>query len=222
VTPDRLVIFAKRPIPGRVKTRLVPPLAAEQAAQLYLACLRDVVIRAACGPAPLALWYEQATGAREFFEREFTHVERERQHGRNLGEKMSDAFARSFAGGAERVVIIGSDSPTMPPDFIRSAFDDLREIDAVIGPAHDGGYYLVGLRSGAWPAAAHLFREVRWSADNVFITTMARAAEAGLELRVLPGWYDVDRIEDLDQARADVESDSHLARWFAEFDAPVA
>jgi rSAM/selenodomain-associated transferase 1 len=176
-------------------------------------------MRAACGPAPLALWYEHETGAREYFEREFTHVERERQRGRNLGEKMSDAFARCFEAGAERVVIIGSDSPTMPPDFIRSAFDDLREIDAVIGPAHDGGYYLVGLRSAAWPAAAHMFRAVRWSTDYVFITSMERAAEAGLELRVLPGWYDLDRIEDLAQVRADAESDSHMGRWFAAFDA---
>ncbi|MGH7476230.1 MAG: TIGR04282 family arsenosugar biosynthesis glycosyltransferase [Longimicrobiales bacterium] len=211
--PDRLIVFAKRPMPGRVKTRLVPPLTVDEAAALYDAILRDVVALAARQHAQLELWYQRGVGAREFFREHFPVVPLQPQGGGELGEKLADAFQRSFASGAERVVIIGSDSPTLPESVLTGAFEALDDADLVLGPASDGGYYLVGLRAAAWPRGTVLFDHIPWSTPDVLRRTRERAEKKGLSLRALPGWYDVDGVEDLRQAQRDTEPDSHLAHW---------
>lgn len=245
---DRLIVFARRPEAGRVKTRLTPPLSPDAAAEVYEACLRDVLALAAAERARIEIWFEEyagpdaaagsgrgaagagtsptqpagdarpgrtAGGSEAYFAREFPVVPLVRQAKGDLGERMADAFDRSFAAGAGRVLLLGSDSPTLPPDTLHAAFDHLLDAEGVLGPALDGGYYLVGLRREAWPAAAGLFREVPWSTPDVLRVTALRAAEAGLALRTLPGWYDIDRPEDLARARVDAPPDSHLARWLA-------
>ncbi|MBI4543737.1 MAG: TIGR04282 family arsenosugar biosynthesis glycosyltransferase [Gemmatimonadetes bacterium] len=213
--PDRLLIFAKLPAAGRVKTRLTPPLPPDEAASVYEACLRDVVARSARERARVELWYEDGAGAEAYFQAEFAHLPQGVQATGDLGEKLRDAFQRCFDDQGERTVIIGSDSPTLPEGVLGAAFDDLHEVDAVLGPTRDGGYYLVGVRGASWPRAERLFRGIPWSSDEVFRTTLERSAECGLELRLLPGWYDIDRLEDLQQALDDVPADSHLGRWLA-------
>jgi uncharacterized protein len=210
---DRLLIFGRRPAAGRVKTRLTPPLPPDEAAALYEACLRDVIAHAARQRGQVELWYDAEAGADAYFAAAFPHLVCRPQRAGDLGDRLADAFDRSFADGAERVVIIGSDAPTAPDSVYGAAFDALHEAVAALAPALDGGYYLIGLAASVWPAGQRLFRAVPWSSAEVFALTLDRAAEAGLEVRVLPGWYDIDRAEDLERARADLEADSHLARW---------
>ncbi|MBX6366086.1 MAG: TIGR04282 family arsenosugar biosynthesis glycosyltransferase [Gemmatimonadetes bacterium] len=215
MSADRLLVFARRPAAGRVKTRLTPPLAPDDAAQLYEAGLRDVVASAARERARIEIWYDAGAQADAYFATEFPLLVRVPQAAGSLGERMEDALARSFADGAERVVIVGSDAPTLPLSSIAAAFDDLHEVDAVLGPAADGGYYLVGVRAAGWPRAAALFRDIPWSTDEVLRRSAERPEAVGLTIRLLPGWYDLDRAEDLARARADADPESHVGRWFA-------
>jgi rSAM/selenodomain-associated transferase 1 len=212
---DRVLIFAKAPAAGQVKTRLTPPLPPDEAASLYEACLRDVVARCARERARVELWYHADHYAGDYFPREFPHLVLNIQSDGQLGDKLRAAFAHSFADGAQHVVIIGSDAPTLPDSVLNAAFDQIRDADMIIGPTRDGGYYLIGLTLAAWPRAKAVFHDIAWSTDGVFRTTVDRAVQAELAMRVLPGWYDVDTIEDLRQALSDAEAESNLARWGA-------
>jgi rSAM/selenodomain-associated transferase 1 len=212
---DRLLIFCKAPLAGRVNTRMTPPLAPDDAAALYEASLRDVIALAGRERARAELWYDSPS-AEDWFAREFPQLMRREQGAGELGERQRDAFARSFADGAERVVIIGSDSPTLPDTHLNAAFDALREAPAVTGPAQDGGYYLVGLNASVWPVAGSLFEDIGWSTPEVMKQTLHRAAESGIELRLLPGWYDVDVPADLALLRQDAAVSSHVAQWLSE------
>lgn len=210
---DRILVFAKRPAAGRVKTRLTPPLPPDEAAAVYEACMRDVLGAAARQRARIEIWYHEDNLAEEYFRAELPHIPAHAQIEGDLGAKMADAFERSFDSGAQRVIIIGTDSPTLPESVINSAFDDLHEVDAVIGPCIDGGYYAIGMRSTVRAFVPAVFSDTTWSHADVFKTTLARIAARSLSSRVLPGWYDVDTIEDLRQALADAAQESHIARW---------
>ena len=217
---DRILVFARRPAAGRVKTRLTPPLPPDEAACVYEACLRDVIALAARQRAQVEIWYDDEPSAAAYFANELPHLGAIAQAGDSLGAKMKDAFERSFADNAERVIIIGTDSPTLPETFLNTAFDDLHESDAVIGPSLDGGYYLIGLRTSAWPKARKLFDHVRWSEPDVFRTTIERIELIGLSSRVQPGWYDIDTVDDLRQALRDAAEESNLCRWATRPDLP--
>jgi len=196
-----------------VKTRLSPPLPPDEAAVVYEACLRDVLALAARERGRLELWLAGGNAARAYFAQAYPLVASALQCPGDLGARLEDAFRRSFDDGAERVLVLGSDAPTLPESNLHDAFDFLEEAPVVLGPALDGGYYLVALRRDAWPAAASLFRDIPWSTSGVLRATGEHAAAAGLELRLLPAWYDIDRAEDLARARADAPPGSHLARW---------
>ncbi|MGQ0563268.1 MAG: TIGR04282 family arsenosugar biosynthesis glycosyltransferase [Gemmatimonadota bacterium] len=210
---DRILVFAKRPAAGHVKTRLTPPLPPDEAACVYEACLRDVIALAARQRARVELWYHDEPRALEYFEGELPHVPHYPQAVGDLGARMLHAFRRSFENAAERVVIVGTDSPTLPEAVLSAAFDDLHEVDVVIAPSVDGGYYLIGLRAAARASAALLFDSIEWSSATVFRSTLERIERTRLASRVLPGWYDVDTIDDLRQALTDAAADSHLRRW---------
>ena len=212
---DRALVFGKRPAAGQVKTRLTPPLPPDEAAAVYEACLHDVVTLCARERARVELWYHADPQAEEYFAYEFPHLTIAEQGSGHLGEKMRDAIARSFADGAQRVLVIGSDVPTLPEATLHAALQGLRDAEMVIGPTLDGGYYLIGFAHEVWPRAQMLFDDVEWSTDAVFRTTIERAAHAGIDLRVLPGWYDVDTIDDLRQALLDAAPESNLGRWAA-------
>jgi rSAM/selenodomain-associated transferase 1 len=212
---DRLLIFCKAPLAGRVKTRLSPPLPPDDAASFYEAALRDVIALAGRERGRVELWYDEPAAA-GYFSTAYPHVSSELQGGGGFGERQKDAFARSFEDGAERVVIVMSDSPTLPESHLNAAFDGLRDAPGVIGPTVDGGYYLIGLQQSSWPRAASLFEDISWSSDVVLAETLQRAQQAGVELRVLPGWYDCDRPNDLERVRADALPDSNVGRWFQE------
>lgn len=161
------------------------------------------------------LWVPDAPEAARPLARRFPGFELRRQRGDDLGARLRHAFGAAFADGAGRAVVVGSDHPTLPPDHLVRAFRHLERADAVLGPTPDGGYYAVGLRAGAWPAAGGLFRDVPWSTPSVLEVTEARGRELGLRLERLPGWYDVDEPEELERLRADLEAGSATAEALA-------
>ena len=190
---NALVLFARDPVLGRVKTRLQPLLDAETVLQLYTCFLRDSIdkIRAVEGAAIFVGVYPSISS--EFFEKLSAEGEANifAQEGGDLGERMKNAFLRFLGEGYQNVVIIGSDSPTLPVSYIEMALAS--EKDVAIGPSSDGGYYLVGMRG----RLTEIFSDVAWGMDGVLSQTMDRLRSAGAELELLPLWYDVDRPDDL-------------------------
>ena len=218
---DRLlVVFSKAPVPGRVKTRLTPPLSPERAAAVHEASLRDVVARAGGVEADLVIRYAGGAGSREYFRRSFPDLSALPQGTGDLGSRLSNAFDAAFASGRVAVVAIGADSPTLPPSRLSEAFStltrsDTAQPDVLLGPAIDGGYYLVGLTTRVWPRARDLFRHIPWSTRQVLGATLERAAELALGVELLDPWYDIDGIDDLRAAAADAQPTSHLGRLLA-------
>lgn len=191
---DCLLVFVKRPLPGEVKTRLVPHLGPEQAAELYRA-LAEQEIQAT---APLAGEYErlffftpreaQAELAAWLPEREWRP-----QRGADLGERMAAAFAEAFELGARRVAIVGSDAPWVSRALVLEALGALDVYDVAIVPAIDGGYCLLAL---ARPRP-ELLTGLPWSTPAVLTLTLERAAELGLVVRLLNPQPDIDTLDDL-------------------------
>jgi uncharacterized protein len=212
---DVLAIFAKSPRPGTVKTRMTPPLTPPQAARVYEASLLDVVDRARRARADVRLFHDPHPESAEYFRTTFPGLPLRPQQGDDLGERLITAVGLLFSEGAERVAIIGADSPTLPLHFLDHAFRRLDHREVVLGPTTDGGYYLVGIRKAAWPAASALFEEVEWSTDAVFGQTLDHASRAALSVATLEEWYDIDGFDDLALAWNDVEAESALARTLA-------
>ena len=203
-----LIVFAKVPEAGRVKTRLGASIGPEAAATLYDAFLRDALDRYAHlgaepgGPA-VRLYL---AGRPEPADLVPDGVEVYGQAGDHLGDRMLRAFVQTFAAGYERAVVIGTDHPTLPLALVGLAFDALEDpMTAVLGPSDDGGYYLLGLNE----VGADLF-DMDYSHPDVFADTLERAMEMDLTPVVLPQHYDVDdgtglrRLVDEWRAGADV------------------
>lgn len=222
----RILLFAKPPVPGRVKTRLAPLLGPEGAAELYAAFLEDVVAAVRPVQAGAELWLEPATG--EHPDRRATaRAEgaalaerlglrlRWQAEGEELGGRLRGAFDRAFADGVAEAVALGSDHPTLPPARLAEAFRALATARVTVGPSRDGGYYLIGLSRSAWPGAADLFREVPWSTPRVLAVTRGRIESLRLRARELPAWYDVDEPGDLAVLRRHVSPDSRTAAALA-------
>lgn len=188
-----IAVFAKAPVAGQVKTRLARLLGDEGAAALHSGLVRHALSAAVqsrigavelwCAPDETHSFFARC--AREF------GVALRRQHGADLGERMRHAFDAAFAAG-RALIVIGSDCPTLREGDLQAAAQALREHDAVIAPAEDGGYVLVGL---ARPVAA-LFEGIAWGTGAVMAQTRARLAEARVRWKELPTFWDVDRPED--------------------------
>lgn len=191
-----LLIFARRPLPGRVKTRLTPFLSPEDAAALYDCMVRDLVARSAELDADERfLFFEKEQGAEEYFRDLDGRLRLLPQEGDGLGERLANAFAEVFGRGYLSAAVVGTDSPDLPLQYIGDAFERLAtgEADVVFGPAVDGGYYLAAMNR----SLPELFREVPWSTDQVLVTSLRRAAAEGLRAGLLPQWYDIDEPADL-------------------------
>jgi rSAM/selenodomain-associated transferase 1 len=191
-----LIIFAKEPVPGQVKTRLCPPLAPEEAARLYEAFLTDTLEEMGRLPGvTLALAYAPAA-ARPFFKGLVPpEVSLFPQAGVDLGERMTRAFAWAFAAGFGTVLLRSSDTPDLPGDVVLEAAAALNAgaAQVALGPSPDGGYYLVGLVA----PQPELFREMPWSGATVLKDTRARARRLSLTVHLLPRWRDLDDCGDL-------------------------
>lgn len=207
MTPLHVMMFAKAPVAGRVKTRMHPALTFEQAAALHSAFLSDLT-------QTLSLWTRKKSaswslhGAGDMGHAAFERVralgvEVVEQQGEGLGGRLVWATRWAQRAGAQRVLIIGSDSPTLQEQHLDAAAGACGEV--ALGPSFDGGYYLVGLEA----EHAAIFEGVRWSDARTCHSQSARIRELGLPERRLGFWYDVDTIEDV-QLMADHLSD-HLA-----------
>ena len=195
MTEEAVVLMAKAPVPGRVKTRLCPPLAPAEAARLY-ACMLGDAAEEISSVARVAryLFLDPPAAANATWVASFSSFERFPQRGKDLGEKMWDAAATAFRLGATRVVIVGGDCPALAAERVRRAFRELREgSDAVLGPSADGGYYLVGL---ACPDE-RLFGKFAWSTPTVLPDTVARCRALSIPFSFLQPERDVDTGEDL-------------------------
>lgn len=206
--PLRLVLFAKEPAPGRVKTRLAAGIGAEKAAALYGAFLTDLA-------ATLAVpWWEAVLAVEGdetvLLSRIFASGWSLKPQGRgSLGDRLARAAAAAFEEGAERVAMAGSDAPTLSAINVRAAFAALDESDLAVAPAPDGGFSLVALRRPVSPTP--LFESVRWSTAFALSDLRRNAGALGLGAELLPEIPDIDVVEDLLPLRERLSAGGRLA-----------
>jgi uncharacterized protein len=186
-----IIIMAKVPEAGKVKTRLQPFLTPAQSAELADCLLQDTINKAKSFRNKLIIAYSPPEKS-NFFER-FDDLNLVVQIGENLGERMFNAFDFTFASDLDSVVMIGTDSPTFPPEFIEKAFEYLQQNEAVLGATEDGGFYLIGLRK----SDKRIFENVEWSSAKTFEQTKNNLLKIGFDLAELPVWYDIDNSADL-------------------------
>ncbi len=199
-----LVVFAKEPLPGTVKTRFSPALTPSAAARLYRCMLADTVAAFSGLPVTtLVLCVAPSPGAVTYFHRRFPGFPLMLQEGDDLGARLNNAFRCLFSRGFRTVAAIGSDAPDLPPDFVTDAFRLLESdaADVVFGPAGDGGYYLVALQT----PHARLFQDIPWSTAATLAASETAAAELGLRCRHLPVWHDLDTVDDVRRLLADTD-----------------
>jgi len=197
---NALIVVAKRPAPGNTKTRLSPPLTPELASALYECFLFDTLdqMRQVGDVQPVIAYLDEP----DYFRRLAPDFELIPQEGRDLGERLDNALTSCLSRGYERAVIMDSDSPTLPPDYLSLSFRLLSDgADVVLGPCDDGGYYLIGVKQ----PAPRLLREVHMSTPTVAAETMALAKEEGLRLVTLPIWYDIDDVASLSRLIQEIE-----------------
>jgi len=201
LTPHQtaLVIFAKAPIPGEVKTRLCPPLTPDEAATLHGSFVLDTLERTktAAMKLPIDRYLACAPSSTHVFFKimeERQGVKLIDQVGDDLGARMDQAFNTLFEQGYRQVVLIGTDVPTLPLDHFKQALTALENHDLVLGPAFDGGYYLIGLKR----PIPELFADIPWSTDHVLKLTQEKASAIGLNASLIQPWRDVDTLADLE------------------------
>jgi hypothetical protein len=199
---DVLLVVAKRPAAGQTKTRLSPPFSPEQAAAFYECLLCDTLdlIRRVPDVQPAIAFLPAES--RSYFAGLAPDFELILQEGSDLGARLDNALSCCLARGYQRAVIMNSDGPTLPVSSLIAAFEELgRGADVVLGPAEDGGYYLIGLKQ----PAPKLLRGVRMSTPTVLRETLALAAGEGLKVALLPAWYDIDDVAALERLRAELD-----------------
>ena len=215
-----LFVVAKQPAAGQTKTRLCPPLDGATAAALYECFLRDtlaLMMQVAGVQRSIAYLPEDADG---YFRDLAPAMGLTPQRGADLGARLDQLLTDALAGGAQQAVVMDSDSPTLPAAYIAQAFALLDgPYDVVIGPCDDGGYYLIGLKQ----PQPRLFHEVTMSTPTVVRDTLAIAAELGLQIALLPTWYDVDTVAELARLRQEfAEAAPEIAPQTRRFLAQIA
>ncbi len=191
-----LVVVAKEPVPGRVKTRLFPHLSPEEATGLYESFLRDTLGEMeTLQEIDLAIAFTPAEAQETFSSFACSRFGLFPQRGKDLGERLLNIFVEKLKQRYEAVSIINSDSPDLQRGMVIESFRLLLsdEAEAVFGPCHDGGYYLVGLKA----VCPELFRNIPWSTDRVLSISLETAKRIGLKARLLPFWDDIDTFEEL-------------------------
>jgi rSAM/selenodomain-associated transferase 1 len=195
-----LVIFAKAPIPGQVKTRLCPPLTPDEAATLHGSFVLDTLERTKAATIQFKLPFNRYLACAPSSTHVFFKIMEDRQGvklidqvGDDLGARMNRAFETLFSRGYKHVLIVGTDVPSLPLDHYKQALALLETHDLVLGPALDGGYYLIGLNR----SAPDLFSGIAWSTDQVLKLTQEKAYTLGLDTALIAPWRDVDTIDDL-------------------------
>jgi rSAM/selenodomain-associated transferase 1 len=190
-----LLFFIRYPEKGRVKTRLAASIGDERALKLYKRFLLNILSTLNQGTFLFYLCFYPADALeslRKWLGEDYLYMP---QQGVDLGERMKNGFIEAFAMNLKRVVLIGSDIPTLPLEFIEEAFTSLEEKDVVIGPSLDGGYYLIGFKDKKF--SPRVFKGIPWSKERVFEETMGILEQEGLTVHTLKPLRDIDTIEDL-------------------------
>ena len=220
---DCAILFARTPSPGRVKSRLFTHLTPDQACQLHCASTNDMIALLDRALPTVNKWlFLSEPPAANVAETGLDVPGSFRcaiQEGKNLGDRMAAAFARAFASGSRRVVIFGSDSPTLPVGIPAQAFQTLDHSDLVLGPTSDGGYYLIGCRR----FDAELFQDVEWSTSRTLVQTLANVERLSLQVALLEPWFDLDEWKDIERVLSDARRGEpvpcHLAAFLKQLDA---
>lgn len=193
---ERLILFTRYPEPGKAKTRLIPALGAEAAAEIHRQMTEHTLAQVKplqrSRPLTVEIWFAggDRTRMQNWLGSDITY---QLQPEGDLGDRMAQAFQRAFDGGMKTAIIIGTDCPELTDALLTEAFQALQQTDVVLGPAADGGYYLIGLRR----LVPKLFKTIAWSTDRVFQQTVDIANNLNLSLTTLPTLTDVDRPDDL-------------------------
>ncbi len=204
-----IIIMAKVPSAGNVKTRLQPFISSDECTALSKAFLQDAVNKAKTVCENVILAYSptaEINALKKILPSQNTFIE---QTGRDLGEKMFNAFKFAFEQQTDAVVMIGTDSPTFPIDYIEQAFEFLEtNSDVVLGKTEDGGFYLIGLRR----LPERIFENVAWSSPATFEQIFENIHRLNLHLREVPAWYDVDEQADFEKLQAEILHNKNAQR----------
>ncbi len=186
---NALIVFAKQPVKGKVKTRIADEVGAVRALEIYRNLLLRLqrVLEESKDFADLYIYADR----HPVFDRGTTSHRHRIQLGNNLGEKMNRAMGEILDSGYEKVVLIGSDCPYLQPETLKDAFASLEETDIVLGPSVDGGYYLIGMKQHC----PTLFEDIQWSSPEVFQCTLRKGSEAALSIGILRSMEDIDTFE---------------------------
>jgi rSAM/selenodomain-associated transferase 1 len=191
-----LVVMAKAPVPGNVKTRLNPQFTPEEAVDLYRCFLQDRIrtLNRLKG-IDRAIAFTPADARDMFIPFSQNGIRLFSQKGKDLGERLNNIFVEKLAGGYDAVSIIDSDTPDLPQSTIQESFRRLLSdrADVVFGPCYDGGYYLVAMRK----PHPELFVDIPWSSDTVLSNSLEKAKKLAVKTDLLPWWNDLDTFEDL-------------------------
>lgn len=198
-----IVVYGREPLADRVKTRLAAAIGGEAAAELYKLLLARSVQQAVQTGFQVVLSLSEQPGAGW---NPPSGVALEIQRGSDLGARLADTFDRRFSEGWSRVVVVGSDCPAMTADHIRSAETELERCPVVLGPADDGGYWLVGQRA----PGVDLFSGIPWSTRSTLEATRSRLREGAIEWAEIDQLADIDTIEDVENVLASDAIDGQL------------
>jgi uncharacterized protein len=203
-SPHRLIIYTRYPEPGKTKTRLIPLLGEKEAADLQQKMTEYTLIQARqlLQLFPVTIEVRFAGGNLQLIEKWLSknfnsQLLYQHQGEGDLGQKMANSFLEAFNKGAEQVITIGSDCPGVNTEILTTAFQHLQTHDLVLGPAIDGGYYLIGLQRNIGELIGELFQNINWGTEQVLQQTIDIAQKLNLSVEYLPILADVDRPEDL-------------------------
>jgi rSAM/selenodomain-associated transferase 1 len=191
----KLLVFVRVPEVGRVKTRLVGTLSEECVCQLYKCFVEDILATLSNREYDISICYDPPEGRQQMISWLGSSFSFMPQRGVSLGERMENAFTAVFSEGVEQAVLIGSDLPDLDATIIDEAFEGLKNHDLVVGPAVDGGYYLIGFNAGSF--SPKIFHGIPWGTNQVFDITAALITKSNLSMHLLPKWQDIDTHDDL-------------------------
>ena len=193
--PKVLLIFIRNPMIGKVKKRLLKDCDRIFITVLYKQFIIDLLSTIKKLNIEFKICFYPPDSEKNIISLFGNNYQYIPQKGNNLGERMKNSFNKVFKEGYKNVVLIGSDIPDLPGDFILKSFDFLQLNDVVIGPSRDGGYYLIGLNKDSFNAL--IFQDIIWSSESVFNDTIKILNKLTLTVHILPEWNDIDTIDDL-------------------------
>jgi hypothetical protein len=214
--PERLLVFARLPELGAVKTRLAADIGNERALAVYEAMLRDLIANVGQSTPQTEiefLWPPTPAANGAALRRAFGHHAVAMQTGETLGDRLSMALSeRFFFHKTRKIVVIGSDDPTLGRELIDHAFALLDSCEYVVGPACDGGYYLLGCRALSF--APSVFQDIEWGTSTVLASTLQKIAALERTVALLPERYDIDTLADVERFAGE-KHDGELGRLLA-------